>query len=448
MDHIAHHHRSRETVMAMEAKIPSMKSTSMQVLSSLLTLTLVLHPSSAFVVNGPASAQRGASLDATANYLQSLSTRPETSSASYRSSSTSRTDDRFSTRTDYRPHHQSFPSYDDLDSPQASPVTINAPPAANGVKMPSLEPLGSTRAPSDSGQRVPTFIEEDYLTTSSVQTYEKYGDVNAEELLARSSFPIKGDRLIALAKESVFLKGLGLNDGGACLAEDFTFRGSHVESKKEEFLKALESFNLGEFFVIKQQYFGWIVDPIQPNRVWFMNRQEAVHMKDFFGAKASGKKLVLPPESLHVDFNEQGQVREFGFYTVDRFQGNTGGLGGAFGYFYGVGKPLPFPEGHPYQMSKRRRIFESVGVAATKFNAYRTTTLNPTVKKCIDPVARVGATAGTQAKRIGASAGSQCVKLGASAGSQCRKIGATGMNFFAQRFRRGQSANRGMYDGR
>ena len=30
-----------------------------------------------------------------------------------------------------------------------------------------------------------------------------------------------------------------------------------------------------------------------------------------------------------------------GFYTVDRRQGNTGGLGGAFGYFYGTGNPLP-----------------------------------------------------------------------------------------------------------
>ena len=29
----------------------------------------------------------------------------------------------------------------------------------------------------------------------------------------------------------------------------------------------------------------------------------------------------------------------------------TGGLGGAFGYFYGVGNPLPIPECQPYRKS-------------------------------------------------------------------------------------------------
>ena len=51
--------------------------------------------------------------------------------------------------------------------------------------------------------------------------------------------------------------------------------------------------------------------------------------------------LTLPPQLLHLDFNNDGKVTEFGFYTVDRRQGNTGGLGGAFGFFYGVGRPLP-----------------------------------------------------------------------------------------------------------
>ena len=50
-----------------------------------------------------------------------------------------------------------------------------------------------------------------------------------------------------------------------------------------------------------------------------------------------------------------------GFYVVDRRQGNTGGLGGAFGYFYGTGNPLPIPECQPYKMSKRLRLLNLVG---------------------------------------------------------------------------------------
>lgn len=50
-----------------------------------------------------------------------------------------------------------------------------------------------------------------------------------------------------------------------------------------------------------------------------------------------------------------------GFYVVDRRQGNTGGLGGAFGYFYGTGNPLPIPECQPYQKSKRFRLLNLVG---------------------------------------------------------------------------------------
>ena len=50
-----------------------------------------------------------------------------------------------------------------------------------------------------------------------------------------------------------------------------------------------------------------------------------------------------------------------GFYVVDRRQGNTGGLGGAFGYFYGTGNPLPIPECQPYKPSKRFRLLNLVG---------------------------------------------------------------------------------------
>ena len=88
------------------------------------------------------------------------------------------------------------------------------------------------------------------------------------------------------------------------------------------------------------------------------------------GAQPEGTKddgvLTLPPQLLHMDFTDTGLVKEFGFYTVDRRQGNTGGLGGAFGYFYGVGKPLPIPECQPYKRSFRFRMLGLLGQLGKK----------------------------------------------------------------------------------
>lgn len=205
------------------------------------------------------------------------------------------------------------------------------------------------------------------LSMATTKTFK--GDLDTEELLAKSNFPIKPTELIDLAKLTVIDKGTGTKDGGECLVEDFTFRAQFVETNRADFLKALGSFKLEDSFDIKQQWFGWTVDPLQPNRVWFMSRQEATHVKDFFGVKPDGKHLILPPQNMHIDFNENGKVQEFGFYTIDRAQGNTGGLGGAFGYFYGVGRPLPFPEGKPYKMSFRRRLIELVTKLAGMFQS-------------------------------------------------------------------------------
>ena len=81
----------------------------------------------------------------------------------------------------------------------------------------------------------------------------------------------------------------------------------------------------------------------------------------------SGKELQLPPQSFSMIFDEQGLVRELTVgYVVDRRVGNTGGLGGAFGFFYGVGKPLPFPECQPYKRSKRFRLLNFVGRMGTR----------------------------------------------------------------------------------
>lgn len=193
-------------------------------------------------------------------------------------------------------------------------------------------------------------------------------EVDVKAAFATSSFPISPDDLIVRAKEVMGpdIK-IGLADNGACLAEDFEFCAAVVGPiPKEDYIGALENFKLEDSFDIDPNYFGWTVDPMQTNRVWFMGRSIAKHVAQFAGVEATGKELVMPPQQFHLDFNEEGLVKEIGFYTVDRRQGNTGGLGGAFGYFYGVGKPLPIREAKPYQPSFRFRMLTLIGAIGKK----------------------------------------------------------------------------------
>lgn len=152
-------------------------------------------------------------------------------------------------------------------------------------------------------------------------------------------------------------------------------------------------FKLEESFDIEQNTFGFTftVDPLQPNRVWWYGRQVSTQIAPFMGVEPPASaaahddsdddsdantntarelklKLTLPPQSFHMDFTEEGLVKEFGFYTVDRRQGNTGGLGGAFGYFYGVGKPLPIRECQPYKPSFRFRLLGLIGSIGKKLS--------------------------------------------------------------------------------
>lgn len=189
-----------------------------------------------------------------------------------------------------------------------------------------------------------------------------------DEAIQQSTFPIAPENLIQRAKEVVGPDiGIGTKDNGECIADDFEFCAAVVGPlPKEEYLGALGSFKLEDSFDITQNMFGFNVDPMQPNRVWFFSRQVAKHTNTFVGKEATGKELILPPQIFHLDFNEDGKVKEFGFYTADRRQGNTGGLGGAFGYFYGVGRNLGFPEAMPYKPSFRFIMLQKFGALARK----------------------------------------------------------------------------------
>jgi hypothetical protein len=218
---------------------------------------------------------------------------------------------------------------------------------------------------------VAAFSPSSATTNSSTKmgsstTFSEFLD--EEALLKESTFPINPTDLMKRAKEVLSPDcGIGTADGGACLAEDFEFCAAVVGPiGRKEYLGALGSFGLEEAFDITPNYFGLSVDPLQPGRVWFFNRVRAIHKGEFMGAKATGKEILYPPQVFHMDLNEQGLVKEFGFYTADRRQGTTGGLGGAFGFMYAVGKPLPIPECQPFKRSWQFRFLNFIGRMATK----------------------------------------------------------------------------------
>lgn len=201
-------------------------------------------------------------------------------------------------------------------------------------------------------------------------------EIDTAKAYAESTFPFPPEQLIERTKQLFSPEiGLGLKDGGNCLADDFQFTAAVVGPLgKEEFLGALSSFRLEDSFSIQQNAFGFVVSPVQTNRIYFITNNVAQLVDTFMGVKPEDfrETLILPPQCVHVDFDDNMKVKEFGFYTVDRQYGNTGGLGGAFGFFYGVGKPLPFREAQPFKRSFRFRLINALARIGSSISKRKT----------------------------------------------------------------------------
>mmetsp|Transcript_22667 Transcript_22667/g.45357 ORF Transcript_22667/g.45357 Transcript_22667/m.45357 type:complete len:282 (-) Transcript_22667:33-878(-) len=241
-----------------------------------------------------------------------------------------------------------------VDAPPADPVVAEvaapAEPVPVAVAVAPADPVTAAAAPAPPVGQFADGVDE-------------------AAAFAASTFPIAPADLIARAKEVLSRDvGLGTKDGGECLAEDFEFVAQVVGPiGREEYLGALGTFDLESAFDITPNGFGFSVDPLQTNRVWFFNRVRATHTGTFMGAEPTGKQVVYPPQVQHIDFDESGKIREYGFYTADRRQGNTGGLGGAFGFMAAVGKSPPVPEFRPYKRSKRFRALLFFGDFMKRF---------------------------------------------------------------------------------
>lgn len=164
------------------------------------------------------------------------------------------------------------------------------------------------------------------------------------------------------------------------LAEDFQFLFPVVGPlPKEEFVEAFGGFKVNQVFpMARANYWNFSVDPLEPNRVWFLAKavmpfEEPRQPNDepgdlqqlllgtrrlwsifsFFGTPKPPTVIRTPPQMLSISFDEQGKCYKLtGGYCVDRTSGNTGHLGGMFGPL-NVIRPglLPFPEGRPWSPS-------------------------------------------------------------------------------------------------
>jgi hypothetical protein len=196
--------------------------------------------------------------------------------------------------------------------------------------------------------------------------------LNEAAMLSEQNFPISPDGLISMAKYAL-TKDFGVLEPGYKLwSDEFEFCAPYVGPlTKEKFLEAANGFQIYDAFSdFDNRYFNFNCDPIEPGRVWFMTRLSATNDGiGLFGRKEpTNKSVILPPQMYSFLFDEKGLIRELTVgYPVDRRQGNTGGLGGMFGVFYGIGQALPFPEGKPYQLSRRFRLFNKLGDFMSRF---------------------------------------------------------------------------------
>jgi len=190
-------------------------------------------------------------------------------------------------------------------------------------------------------------------STEPVWTEEHF--LNEPSMLNSSDFPIKPAELIEKCKVAVRHK-FGSNKP-ELLSEDFQFIFPVVGPRtKAQFVKIYSNFKVEEALTGSNNYFGFNVDPMEPNRVWFFTRSVLTHSGVFkFGSmniEPSGKQVVRTPQVMSMSFNREGEVYKLtGGYTVDKTVGNTGGLGGVFGIIHAIGGNLPFPEGKPWKPS-------------------------------------------------------------------------------------------------
>ena len=100
---------------------------------------------------------------------------------------------------------------------------------------------------------------------------------------------------------------------------------------------------------INHNAFGFTIDPLNENKVWFMVRNTGT----FTGEPGlglgvthfppNGAELKGCPETFSMEFDKDKKIKYLTVgYVADRFEGNTKGKGAAVGIFNAIGFPVTF----------------------------------------------------------------------------------------------------------
>jgi len=160
--------------------------------------------------------------------------------------------------------------------------------------------------------------------------------------------------LIQLANEHIYSKsGFYSQYEESSFSEDFVFRGPYIGPlNKIDYLSTMDTFGIYKAIPdISPNAFGFSIDPLDPNRVWFMVRNTGTFTGEpglGFGKGSyfppNGAALEGCPETFSITFDAERKVKHLTVgYVADRFQGNTNGDGAAVGIFNAIGLPFPKP---------------------------------------------------------------------------------------------------------
>mmetsp|Transcript_26782 Transcript_26782/g.30612 ORF Transcript_26782/g.30612 Transcript_26782/m.30612 type:complete len:316 (+) Transcript_26782:154-1101(+) len=204
----------------------------------------------------------------------------------------------------------------------------------------------------------------------------------AKKTLSKKSCDFLGDeeKMTAMAYDVIRSEFGGTKP--EVLADDFQFLFPVVGPlTKEQFLDAFGKFKVRDAFPTSSpNYWNFRVDPLEPNRIWFLARGKYEHLGVLQfgpkGIKPTGKKISLPPQVFSMSFDEEGKCYKLtGGYNVDRTVGDTKGLGGMFGIVTALGEKIPFAEGKPW---KRSLLWEALALRLPQIIMDWTNTAKPT----------------------------------------------------------------------
>ena len=165
-------------------------------------------------------------------------------------------------------------------------------------------------------------------------------------------FALSHDELISLTKE--YLNNLSPDYWDD---DEFVFRGPVIGPLvKKDIINTVGSVTPEDSFTnFTSNAFGFSVDPIEPNRVWWFERARGTFSRPYdhpvFGLiEPNNKDVIAPPEARSVIWKESNKKIKYMSvgYVTDRFTNDTtNGMGAIFGLMHHMGIQIDGDVGSP-----------------------------------------------------------------------------------------------------